>query len=69
VGDLTVPADTLAPGRARMLRLLHELRDATSDASGAQRAAWTQTTQCECRGFAALSFDAVRLSLTTLLAE
>jgi hypothetical protein len=51
VGDLTVPVHNLAPDRARMLRLLHELRDATSDASGAQRAAWAQTAQCECRAF------------------
>jgi hypothetical protein len=36
VGDLTVPVDNLAPDRARMLRLLHELRDAASDASGSR---------------------------------
>jgi hypothetical protein len=52
-----------------MLRLPDELRDERSDASGAQRVAWTQTAQPECRGSAAPSFDAVRLSLTTLVAE
>jgi hypothetical protein len=51
VGELTVPAGNLAPDRARMLRLLRELWGATSDASGAQRVAWTLTAQCECRAF------------------
>ncbi len=33
----------LGPDRDRMLRLLHALRDSTSDAGGAQRVAWTET--------------------------
>lgn len=40
----TVTVDAgLEPDRDRMLRLLRQLRDTTSDANGAQRVAWTET--------------------------
>lgn len=43
--NVTAPdvAAALQPDRGRMLRTLDELRDATSDADGAQRVAWTET--------------------------
>jgi hypothetical protein len=48
VGDLTVPVGNLAPDRARMLRLLHEFRDATSDASGSRG---RRRRNARCRAF------------------
>lgn len=42
MATLTVSSD-LVPDRERMLRLLRELRTATSDDAGAQRVAWTET--------------------------